>query len=36
LPQAIYRLERAGETYDVFIVPSAQDAQSSTYEATFN
>jgi len=37
LPQKIYRLrhERLG-AIDIFLVPSAQDARGTRYEATFN
>ncbi|HYE26932.1 MAG TPA: hypothetical protein VEA61_01680 [Allosphingosinicella sp.] len=36
LPQAIYRLERNGEGYDIFIVPIARDPAGTQYEAIFN
>jgi hypothetical protein len=36
LPQAIYRLEREGESWDMFIVPIAQDDRGTQYEAIFN
>jgi hypothetical protein len=36
LPQACYRLEHANEADDIFIVPVANDAQGTTYEAIFN
>ncbi|PZS36232.1 MAG: hypothetical protein DLM58_02225 [Pseudonocardiales bacterium] len=36
LPQAIYRLEHADlGLLEIFIVPSGQDADSTTYEAIF-
>ena len=36
LPQAIYGLAQGGRTYDIFIVPTGQDDQSTRYEAVFN
>ena len=36
LPQAIYRFERDGESWDMFIVPIAQDDRATDYEAIFN
>ncbi|HEX6376499.1 MAG TPA: hypothetical protein VFZ91_12365 [Allosphingosinicella sp.] len=36
LPQAIYRLERGGEIYDIFIVPIGRDQSGTQYEAVFN
>lgn len=36
LPQALYRFERSGRAYDIFVVPIAQDDKGSTYEAIFN
>ena len=36
LPQSIYRLEHAGlGALEIFIVPVARDAESTTYEAIF-
>ena len=34
--QGLYGLARGGETYDIFLVPIAQNDQGSTYEAIFN
>jgi len=36
IPQGLYRFERDGEAWDIFIVPSAQGEKGSTYEAVFN
>ena len=36
LDQAIYRLSRGGEDYDIFIVPISADRQGTRYEAVFN
>jgi uncharacterized protein DUF6916 len=36
LPQAIYSFARGDETYSIFIVPIAQDGESTTYEAVFH
>lgn len=36
LEQAIYRFERGDDAHEIFIVPIAQDEESSTYEAIFN
>ncbi|MDE8651306.1 DUF6916 family protein [Novosphingobium album (ex Liu et al. 2023)] len=36
LPQAIYALERDGESFDIFIVPVASGPRGTTYEAIFN
>ena len=36
LPQAIYRLERGGEAYEIFIVPIGCDDRGTEYEAIFN
>jgi len=35
LPQAIYPLRRGDEQFDLFLVPNAQDAVSTWYEAIF-
>jgi hypothetical protein len=35
LPQAIYPFRRDDETFDIFIVPIAQDAAGTRYEAIF-
>lgn len=34
--QGLYRFERGGDSWDIFIVPIAQDQRGSTYEAVFN
>jgi hypothetical protein len=36
LPQAIYRMSRDGEAYEIFLVPIAQDQNTTRYEAIFN
>jgi hypothetical protein len=36
LPQAIYRLQRNGDTFEIFIVPIARDGAGTHYEAIFN
>ena len=36
VPQGLYRFERGGSGYDIFIVPIAQNQEGSTYEAIFN
>lgn len=36
LSQGLYTFEGDGASYDIFIVPIAQDQQGSTYEAIFN
>ncbi len=35
LPQAIYPIRREDETFDIFIVPIAQDAEGTRCEAIF-
>lgn len=35
LPQAIYPFERGGETFEIFVVPIAQDRRGTRYEAIF-
>lgn len=35
LPQAIYPFRREEESFDIFIVPIAQDAAGTRYEAIF-
>lgn len=36
LPQAIYRLRRGEDEFEMFIVPLAKDAEGVRYEAVFN
>jgi hypothetical protein len=36
LPQAIYRMRRGEETFEMFIVPVAKDGAGVHYEAIFN
>jgi hypothetical protein len=36
LPQAIYRLRRGEQSFDMFIVPVALDERGALYEAIFN
>jgi hypothetical protein len=36
LPQATYRLQRNGDSFEIFIVPIARDGAGTHYEAIFN
>lgn len=35
LPQSIYPFQRGGDTFEIFVVPLAQDQRGTRYEAIF-